>query len=198
MSSISTLHTSRSSLTVHRCQDDTLVDKCVRDVLTRVLEYPPIVVFGKPCRQRRCIGFFSNVAMGYAYSGQLAKSQPLTDNLATLMKHINTQFQSDFNGILVNVYNDGNDYISAHSDDERALGKSGVVAISVGAVRKFRIRDKTTKRIVCDIPMRPYTIIKMSGDFQKEFTHEVPKEKKVKGRRVSFTFRKHLRPSGAA
>jgi len=32
----------------------------------------------------------------------------------------------------------------------------------------------------------------MVGNFQKEFTHEIPIEKKVKGTRFSFTFRRHL------
>jgi len=32
----------------------------------------------------------------------------------------------------------------------------------------------------------------MSGNFQKEFTHEIPIEKRVKGERYSFTFRQHL------
>ena len=32
----------------------------------------------------------------------------------------------------------------------------------------------------------------MGGDFQKEFTHEIPIEKKIKLPRYSFTLRKHL------
>lgn len=32
----------------------------------------------------------------------------------------------------------------------------------------------------------------MAGDFQKEFTHEIPMEKKKKNPRISFTFRRHL------
>lgn len=36
----------------------------------------------------------------------------------------------------------------------------------------------------------------MAGDFQKEFTHEIPpsrsRSKQEKGCRYSFTFRKHL------
>jgi len=38
-----------------------------------------------------------------------------------------------------------------NDDDEKALSKTGVVAISVGAERTFRIRDKTTKKIIIDI-----------------------------------------------
>ena len=85
----------------------------------------------------------------------------------------------------------GSDYIGAHSDDESGLGSTGVVAISVGAVRKFRIRNITTRKIEKDILMENGMIIQMGGDFQKEFTHEIPVEKKVKDTRYSFTFRYH-------
>jgi len=44
-----------------------------------------------------------------------------------------------------------------------------------------------------DIPTTSKEIWIMGGDFQKEFTHEVPVEKRVKDKRISFTFRKHLK-----
>ena len=63
--------------------------------------------------------------------------------------------------------------------------------MSFGAVRKFRIRDKFTKKIILDLPTQSNYIIQMAGNFQKEFTHEIPVEKKVKGARYSLTFRNH-------
>ena len=54
----------------------------------------------------------------------------------------NDIFKSNYNGILVNRYQDGTENIGAHSDDEKYLDQSGVVAISYGHQRKFRIRDK--------------------------------------------------------
>jgi hypothetical protein len=64
--------------------------------------------------------------------------------------------------------------------DETALSNAGVVCISYGASRKFRIRDKLTGKIVMDIPTTSKEIWVMGGNFQKEFTHEVPVEKKLK------------------
>ena len=43
--------------------------------------------------------------------------------------------------------------------------------------RKFRIRDKTNK-IVQDIITKNNYLIQMTGNFQKEFTHEIPIEKR--------------------
>jgi alkylated DNA repair dioxygenase AlkB len=106
---------------------------------------------------------------------------------------VNKKFKTRFNGILVNKYANGLDNIGEHSDDESQLDNAGVVAISYGAIRKFRIRDKKTKKIVKDIPTLPNQIIQMAGDFQKEFKHGIPVEKKVKEPRISFTFRKHIK-----
>lgn len=188
----SLIRTDKSSLNVYQFDDLDLIKECINDIDDKLLINPPIRVFNKPAIQHRAIGFFSNTSIGYHYSNQLARSQPLTDNLEILLDKINKKFSVEFNGILVNKYFNGNDYISSHSDDEKNLTKAGVVAISYGAVRKFRIRDKKTNKIVKDIPTSQNYIIQMAGDFQKEFKHEIPIEKKIKDVRYSFTFRKHL------
>ena len=92
---------------------------------------------------------------------------------------------------MVNLYVDGNDSIGDHSDDEASLGKEGVISIASGATRKFRIRDKSSRKIVKDIEMEHGMILQMNGDFQKEFTHGIPVEKRIKDSRISFTFRHH-------
>ena len=43
-----------------------------------------------------------------------------------------------------------------------------------------------------DIPTESYQIMQMHGNFQNEFLHGIPIEKKVKESRISFTFRKHF------
>lgn len=168
-----------------------LLELCVEETIPQLEIRPEIIVYGRKCNQNRNVGFFSDTSIGYYYSNQLSRSKPLSTHLKYLLEAINTEFKCDFNGILVNQYMDGNDYIGAHSDDETGLGCNGVVGISIGATRKFRIRDKSTKKIQMDIPMTNGCIIHMAGNFQKEFTHEIPIEKKIKETRVSFTFRKH-------
>lgn len=126
-----------------------LIKLCVAEITDKLIENPKINIYGKSAIQHRSIGFFSNNSIGYYYSGQLAKSQTLTNNLSILLDKINIKFDSKFNGILVNKYINGNDYIGAHSDDETSLDKCGVVCISYGAVRKFRIKDKITKKNNC-------------------------------------------------
>jgi alkylated DNA repair dioxygenase AlkB len=191
------IRTARSFLAIGTLEREerVLLDRCAAYAAGgRLMVKPPVVVMGKPCRQQRNVGFFSNKSTGYRYSGKCMKAQPLGPEMGSLLALANRRYQAEFNGILVNHYLDGEDYIGAHSDDESALAPgAGVVAVSWGAERLFRIRDRGTKKIAMDVPMRTYQIIQMGGDFQSEFTHEVPRQKKVRGERMSFTFRRHDR-----
>lgn len=156
--------------------------------------HPQIVIYGRPCRQHRSVSFFSDQSAGYRYSGQFATSKPMTESLRALLAYVNESFNASFNGILINKYASGEEYISRHSDDEHALDReAGVVAISTGAARIFRVRDKTSGAIVADIDTQPHLVLQMAGDFQREFTHEIPETKKIQHARYSFTFRAHTK-----
>jgi alkylated DNA repair dioxygenase AlkB len=168
-----------------------LLEQCISYVEPQLEERPEIIIYGKICKQHRNVGFFSDESIGYKYSKKLMKSKPLSKSMTDLLVTVNKMLGTKFNGILVNKYIDGNDYIGAHSDDETGLDSIGVVAISYGSERIFRIRDKNDKTIVCDEPTTHCGILHMGGNFQKLYTHEIPIQKKIKGPRISFSFRKH-------
>jgi alkylated DNA repair dioxygenase AlkB len=138
-----------SFLAKGRFKNNNLLERCINDVKPKLYEKPAIKIFNKTCFQQRNVGFFSNESIGYSYSysNQLMKSQQLTKDLEMLLNEVNEIFNFKFNGILVNEYLDGNDYISAHSDDEKGLDEVvGVILLSYGVERIFRIRDKKTKK----------------------------------------------------
>ena len=153
---------------------------------------PKIIVYGKECRQQRNVGFFSDSSLGYSYSRQMMSSQPTTPFLRSKLDQVNVRLGTAFNGILVNEYPDGNSNIGAHSDDESGLDRKtrSVAAISYGAERIFRIRDKKTKKIVLDLETPPLSMLVMSGTFQDKYMHEIP-VRKNKNARWSLTFRHH-------
>lgn len=112
-----------------------------------------------------------------------------------MLTGVNKSLNVTFNGVLVNRCVNGEKYLSAHSDEEKALEKSGrrmVAGIAYGTTRTFRIRDKTTKKIILDHPHQPCSLIVMEGLFQNEFKHEIPVQKRIKEERISLTFRHHL------
>jgi alkylated DNA repair dioxygenase AlkB len=177
-----------------------IMELLVAGVDDLLVHEPEIMVYGKVCRQRRSVGFFSDEAAMYNYRNTKTASIPLTDELKHLIDMVNKMFCSKFNGVLINKYAGGEEYIGKHSDDETGLDESaGVIALSWGQPRTFRIRDKQHSEIVADILTDPHKIIQMAGEFQREFTHEIPVEKKVgNGVRYSLTFRKHCEADSAA
>jgi len=191
------LVTKNSFLETHIFEHPKLLELCVKDVDSKLQEGPEIFVYGKVCRQPRDVAFFQNslpngtASHGYRYSGRTMAAQPLTDPLLQLLECINVKFGSTYNGILVNRYLNGHKYISAHSDDEAGLDQTGVIALSYGATRKFRIRNKSDKTRIIDVPLVSGELVHMAGDFQKEFTHEIPTESRISDVRYSFTFRVH-------
>lgn len=174
-----------------------LIDRITADVEPKLIIRPPIMLYGKQLNQPRDVGHFGEI--DYKYSGQTMTGQPLTPDLIELLRIINEEVGGGmYNGVLVNRYNSGLDKIGAHSDDEREVDpRFGVIALSRGAQRIFRIRHKTAgkkfpgDKNFFDYRTRDYEIMIMEGGFQKEFTHEIPEEKTVKDKRLSLTFRHH-------
>jgi alkylated DNA repair dioxygenase AlkB len=128
-----------------------------------------------------------------------SESQSVLDNddvpdfalqmLYNIMNRVKSLLNFDFDRLLINRYENGTDYIGSHSDKEVYPGDP-VVSICYGATRTFRIRDKITKNIVLDVPHQHGTLLVMAGNFQHEFKHEIPVQKRVYGTRISVTLRR--------
>lgn len=128
----------------------------IRDLLYRSIQstplfiQPSIIVAGNKCRQRRNVGFFCDVVKSYPYSGTEMSSQPLTSELREILDFTNRVYGSDFNGILINSYPNGESYISHHSDSASNLAKvkfqsgnfNAILTVSIGQTRKFDIVSK--------------------------------------------------------
>uniref|UniRef100_A0A6C0JQE2 Alpha-ketoglutarate-dependent dioxygenase AlkB-like domain-containing protein n=1 Tax=viral metagenome TaxID=1070528 RepID=A0A6C0JQE2_9ZZZZ len=54
------------------------------------------------------------------------------------------------------------------------------------------ILEKDGKKFL-DMSMPSGCLFIMDGDFQKEFTHEIPAQKAITDIRISLTFRKHIK-----
>jgi len=176
------------------------IDIVVAEAKPLLVEKPRIRVMNKECRQQRDVGFFSDASSGYEYSGQIIPAQPLTCYMMNLLGLLQEEYGVAFNGLLVNRYRDGTNYVSPHGDNEKGLDQSaGVVIVSWGAKRLFRLRENAPTQRPADpvvfkgVETRAYYALQMAGErFQKDLKHEVPQQKRVTGERVSITARLHL------
>tara|TARA_X000001036_G_scaffold120667_2_gene114166 strand:- start:515 stop:1249 length:735 start_codon:yes stop_codon:yes gene_type:complete len=175
---------------------ETPLVKAVLEVSDLLDKEPPIRVYNRDCKMRRNLGFFGDPdeTYGYFFSGQLAATKPLGPCNKALLDIVNGLFHESHNGVLVNEYEDGEHYISPHRDDELGLAPSGgVLCISYGAERTLVVKEyKGAKDApMCAARTKSCHALLMAGkDFQKVYTHGVPKEAGA-GRRISLTYRTH-------
>lgn len=136
----------------------------------------------------------------YKFSGKTHNALPIPDIIQKYLDYANElgydeTYASKFNMALVNWYRDGQDYIGAHSDDERDLvknknGETVVFSISLGQTRKFRFHPKTDgKKHV--VELKDGCVVVMGGQTQKTHKHSVPKASlsTAPERRINLTFR---------
>ena len=180
------------SLTTQMFSDEQLVKKCVDDVKNKLFVKPYVcTIRGKECYSNRNVGFFSDFSIGYQYSGQFMPSQSLTENLYDLLLSINNLYSLDFNSILVNYYENGENDINFHSDNEHNFKPIGVVALSYGHPRTFKIKEND--KTIFDIQTQHCQIDSyVKRIFKNILNMEFPKQLKIKKGSISFTFRKHL------
>lgn len=176
-------------------QHATTIEQVVKDAKPKLLHRPKIEVIGKVVGQPRDVGFFSDASSGYLYSHRLMNAQPLSDAMRDLLEVLNAAYGVQFNGLLINRYRDGKDSVGAHGDSEWGLDTTaGVVILSWGVSRKFRLRrNGGGDPHIMDVPTKHGHALQMHGaSFQHALKHEIPKELRVHGERVSITARRHL------
>jgi alkylated DNA repair dioxygenase AlkB len=177
-------------------QSETITRAC-NEAQAGLESRPEIFVHGKAVRQPRDVGFFSDESAGYHYSRRVARAKPLTPALRVLLTTVNAIYAMDWNGVLVNQYNGGDDSIGDHPDSENGIDmRRGVLTLSFGAPRTFRIRKYVPGKvgpITYDAETKSCFALRMAGaSFQKRYTHGIPKRANVGGKRISITFRRHL------
>jgi alkylated DNA repair dioxygenase AlkB len=100
--------------------------------------------------------------------------------------HLNLP-RSSYNAVLCNLYRNGNDSVGLHADAEPEMGPV-IASVSLGAERRFRLlgRDQS---VAFSKTLPSGSLLIMAGQTQRNFKHEVPKERSVIEPRINLTFR---------
>jgi alkylated DNA repair dioxygenase AlkB len=176
------IETDLSFLNIYKFNDTELLDKCIEESKYKL-----------NISRYRKVGFFSDIVkQDYMYGKiKVCPSQKLTPSLKEILGIVNERYNSDYNGILINYYKDGNNYIEKHSDSLNHP-KNGVLIISYGSERNFRVYNKKTDEKIKDIQLINGEVLHMGGDFQAEFKHDIEKDDKIKTERYSISFHKYM------
>lgn len=171
-----------------------LGDQSWTTIMNDLLEVVPweshtIRMFGKEHAQPRLVAWFGDPGSEYSYSGLKMNVRPWIASVLRLKLIAESYAGIIFNSVLINLYRNGDDKVSWHSDNEPELGHTPTIAsISLGATRRFKFRHLTTKEVV-EASLSSGSLVVMSGLSQSCWEHEIPRQASVKEPRINLTFR---------
>jgi len=150
-------------------------------------------IYGKHIVTKRKVAWYGDGSYQYTYSKSTKQALPWTYQLLALRAIVENKTGTRFNSCLLNLYHDGGEGMSWHSDDEEALATNAPIAsLSFGATRKFSFKHKETKETV-SLELEAGSLLIMKGEIQKHWLHSLPKTTKVSVPRINLTFRKYTR-----
>ena len=146
-------------------------------------------MYGKQVLFPRLTSWYGDNDKPYSFSGIKLNPHAWNKELTEIKSLIEPICDVKFNSVLLNLYRDGNDSISWHTDAEKELGKNPIIAsVNFGAERKFQIRHNETKE-THEIVLKHGSLLIMKGELQHFWKHQVPKQKGITKERINLTFR---------
>lgn len=171
--------------------DAQLADQWLRQLLVQTpWTQPRLKLYGRTFAVPRQVAWYGDADAYYRYSGVTNTPLPWTPLLSDIRRRLEQQLGQPFNGVLLNLYRDGQDAMGWHSDDEAALGPEPlVVSLSLGTVRRLDFRRKGSSRIEHSIDLEHGSLLVMSGATQHDWQHQIARTRKVTTSRLNLTFR---------
>ncbi|RYZ81923.1 MAG: alpha-ketoglutarate-dependent dioxygenase AlkB, partial [Proteobacteria bacterium] len=126
---------------------------------------------------------------------ETSETQQFTPDLNAIRERVEQETTLKFNSVLLNLYRNGTDGVSWHSDKIERTGKDPVIAsVTFGETRMFRLRHKTRKDVApVDIPLYHGSFLLMAGTTNSFWEHQVPKTSRKILPRINLTFRQRVK-----
>ncbi|MBJ7553668.1 alpha-ketoglutarate-dependent dioxygenase AlkB family protein [Marinomonas spartinae] len=160
-----------------------------------VWEQESLLMFGRDVLVPRRVAFIADRGLCYRYTGKDHYGKGWPNCLAEIRKQAEYLAGQSFNSVLLNWYQNGDDYMGWHADNETILGPAPVIAmLSLGATRDFLFRLKKNHSVKHSIALEGGSWLVMSASTQVLWQHCLPKRKRVQEERISLTFRTLLNP----
>lgn len=157
-----------------------------------------IRMFGKTIITERQMAWLGDTDFSYTYSGKTHLAHPWTTALTAIKARVEALSHTQFNSCLANLYQQGEQGMGWHQDNEKELGSHPTIAsISFGAERRFDFRHKESREKT-SVYLEHGSLLLMTGSTQTYWQHQLPKTKKVSSPRINLTFRTIQRVPRAA
>jgi len=161
------------------------------DCLLNTIEWKndQALIYGKLIITKRKVAWYGDADFEYTYSKTTKRALPWTTELIELKKIAEELTGEKFNSCLLNLYHNGDEGMTWHSDAEKVLKKNGAIAsLSLGAERKFSFKHKETKETLSLI-LENGSLLLMKGSTQTYWLHRLPPTKLISTPRINLTFR---------
>ena len=161
------------------------------DCLLNTIEWKndQALIYGKLIITKRKVAWYGDTDFEYTYSKTTKRALPWTTELIELKKIAEELTGEKFNSCLLNLYHNGDEGMTWHSDAEKVLKKNGAIAsLSLGAERKFSFKHKETKETLSLI-LENGSLLLMKGSTQTYWLHRLPPTKLISTPRINLTFR---------
>ncbi|WP_441806209.1 alpha-ketoglutarate-dependent dioxygenase AlkB family protein [Marinomonas foliarum] len=153
-------------------------------------ERESLKMFGREVSVPRQVAFIADLGVCYRYSGKDHLGSGWPEWLLAIKEEAESLAHQSFNAVLLNWYQDGEEYMGWHADDEKILGPAPVVAmLSLGATRPFVFRLKANHSIKHNVELENESWLIMAASTQVLWQHSLPVRKRIKEERISLTFR---------
>lgn len=148
-----------------------------------------VIIFGKHILTKRKAAWYGDSPYRYTYSHTTRQALPWTPELLELKQLAQALSGLPFNSCLLNLYHNGQEGMSWHSDNEKELGPNPAIAsFSLGAARKFSFKHKQTRQTL-SLELGNGSLLVMKGQTQACWLHSLPKTTRVSQPRINLTFR---------
>jgi alkylated DNA repair dioxygenase AlkB len=150
-----------------------------------------ISFYGKTHLVPRKTAWYGNEGLNYTYSGIKCFPEKWTKELLEIKNEIEKFIpEEDFTSVLLNLYNNGNDKMGWHADNEKELGINPTIAsVSLGETRRFDIKHKQNPDLNFKFELTSGSLLIMRGALQHHWLHQIPAQKKLVNPRINLTFR---------
>lgn len=144
-------------------------------------------MYGRSVAVPRQHQWYAKDGQTYTWSKLTMQPAPMLDDVDYLLRRVSEAVDTNFRGVLINLYRTGENSVGWHADDEADLGPNPMIAsLSLGVERDFQMRSGGRRETIA---LRGGDLLVMAGETQKHWQHSLPKRKRCTEPRINLTFR---------
>lgn len=140
--------------------------------------------------RRQTAWLSNNYNLTFEYSGKSMLPRKIPTFIESIRIQLLDDFGIDFDGILVNYYQNGDCSMGYHSDPLEDKWTTDFIILSIGASRDFIFRNQETRDLKIKFNFTDGDLIYMFDTCQNDYEHCVKKNKSDTQDRISLVFKK--------